>query len=294
MRRALVLFLVSLAALIVAGPAAASAEPLPPQIKFELHADGFLVVVRSELDRQTQKLVLALDRRGEVAYYEVPAEIGEDTVKARFGQLGELDYTFMAAPQVGSCPKIGAGTFQGTFDFTGENEYAHFEVDNAHGTWIGSATNGCKERAARRSSTVSNRLAAVGAEQAHEEEEEATLDVHSGRKPPFRYLLAFEISVGKGKRAFISAFQAEKVEGMEVERGAQVAAPARDFTWDLAAGTAEVDPPAPFKGSATLTRRPGGRSVWSGSLTVPVLGAQPIRLAGPGFTAKLGAGSLLD
>jgi hypothetical protein len=291
MRRALVVALASLAAFAAASPVASAAGPPLPQVKFELHAEGFLVAVKSEIG--SDKLVLALDRHGEAAYYEVPAEITEDTVKARFGRLGELDYTFTPKEHAGPCEEFGVGIYEGSFAFTGENEYVHFEVDRARGSLIGPATKGCREGLGpRRPSTPSARGAVV--EEEPVPKDEATLSVSSSRHLPTRYLLASDLKGKRGMRAWFNAFQAEKVEGMLVERGAQVIARPSAFSWDLVAGTARVSPPAPFAGTADFTRGAHGRSSWRGSLSVPVLGGNPIRLAGPGFTAKLGLGSLLD
>jgi hypothetical protein len=107
-------------------------------------------------------------------------------------------------------------------------------------------------------------------------------------------MLVFEIEEKHRHRAFFSAFNQEKAEGMLIARGAQVAAPRRDFTWNLKTGTAHIAPPAPFTGSATFERRPGGHSVWRGSLRAPMLGGQPFRLAGGDFQAQLIEGSPLD
>jgi hypothetical protein len=43
-----------------------------------------------------------------------------------------------------------------------------------------------------------------------------------------------------------------------------------------------------------LERRAGGRSVWRGSLEAPVLGGEPMRLAGGDFRIQLLKGSPLD
>ena len=125
-------------------------------------------------------------------------------------------------------------------------------------------------------------------------EEEATLAVHTRRPLPARSLLVFEGEAKHRRQAYFSAFQTEKREGMLIARGAQVAAPRRDFVWNLGAGTARVHPPAPFTGSATFKRRPGGRPVWLGSLRVPMLGGRPFALTGSEFHAQLFAGSPLD
>jgi hypothetical protein len=124
--------------------------------------------------------------------------------------------------------------------------------------------------------------------------EEASLLAHTARPLPLRSLLVFEGEANHRRHVFFSAFEDEEEEGMTIARGAQTAGPPRDFTWDLKAGTARIAPPAPFSGSATFKRRPGGRSAWRGSLRAPVLGGQPMRLAGGDFKAQLIEGSLLD
>jgi hypothetical protein len=280
-KRAVLILIASLAALLVVNPVASATGAPLREVKFELHEDGFLVTLKSEIGQE--KVVLTLYRHREVAYYEVPAELTDDTVKARFGQLGEVDYTFTPTLRAGPCSGFAEGTFEGTFDFTGENEYVSFEVPRARGTFLGSPTKGCKE--ARR---------AAGGKQQNAAEDEASLLVHTVGTLPLRSMIIFESAAKHRPRVFFSAFESEEEEGMLIARGAQTLAPRSAFTWNLKAGTAHIDPPAPFTGSATFKRRPGGHSVWRGSLRAPLLGGQPFRLAGSDFQAQLIEGSLLD
>jgi len=286
-KRAVLILAASLAALLAVSPLASAAEAPIRDVKFELHEDGFLVSVKSEIAEE--KVVLTLYRHGEVAYYEVPAEFTDTTVKARFGQLGELDYIFTPGSNAG-CTGPAKGTFEGTFDFTGENEYVKFEAPRARGTFLGSAKAGC--RAARRSTAAPRRVATKSKPEAAKDE--ASLLAHTVRTVPLRSLVIFELVQKHRRHVFFSAFEYEEEEGMVIARGAQTAGPPGDFTWNLKAGTARVDPPAPFIGSATFKRRPGGHSVWRGSLRAPVLGGQPFRLAGDEFQAQLIEGSPLD
>lgn len=46
----------------------------------------------------------------------------------------------------------------------------------------------------------------------------------------------------------------------------------------------EVDPPAPFTGSATFTRTPESTFTWTGDLAVDFPGIAPLRLSGPRFS----------
>jgi hypothetical protein len=287
MRRFALILAASLAALVALSPAAAAAEGPILEVEFELHEDGFLVAVKSEAGGD--KIALTLDRHGEVAYYETPGEVTEDAVKARFGRFGELDYTFTPAPHAGPCSEVAAGTFEGTFDFTGENEYVEFEAPSARGTLRGAPEKGCRD--GRRATAAPRRPAAEATREAVEDQ--ASLLGHSAPPWPIRSLLVVEFEAKHRQRVLFDAFRGERVEGMLIGRGAQAVAPRRDFTWNLKAGTARVAPPAPFTGSATFKRRAGGRSVWQGSLRAPVLGAGPMRLTGGDFRVQLLNGSPL-
>jgi hypothetical protein len=283
MRRALVIAGVMLMGLLAAAPAAGA--PIR-DAKFELREGGFLVAVKIEISEE--EIVLTLYRHGEVAVYKAGAEYTDDTVKARFGQLGELDYTFTPAKPARACGELTEGTFEGTFTFTGENEYVKFEADRASGTYLDEAkscTEGRRAAAGSRAAATPKRGPA---------EEEASLLVHSHLPLPARSMLVFETEVKHRHRVFFSGFEQEKAEGMLIARGAQVVAPPRDFTWNLKSGTAHADPPAPFTGSATFKRRPGGPPLWQGSLCAPMLGGQPFRLAGGDLQAQLIKGSPLD
>jgi hypothetical protein len=227
-----------------------------------------------------------------VAICEAPAAIGGDHVTARFGSLGRLDYTFAPSGHPGPCVETFKGTYQGTFDFTGENGFVSFAADHAAGTFLGPPKD-CAGAGPRRSSAAEPRPAV--AEDEGPDADEATLSATTGHKLPLDLLFAFQAEARDGRpRVFYSAYHEEREEGMLIARGAQVAAAPRTFTYDLVAGTAHLAPPAPFSGSATFERRPGGRAVWRGSLRVPVLGGQPESLAGPAFTARLFEGSPFD
>jgi hypothetical protein len=290
MRRALVLIALSLMAVAATAPGASASE-WTDGVKFKLHTGGFDVSVESEVGGDEQKLLLSLYRHGELAIYEVPAEITSEEVKARFGSLGELDYTFTPARPPGPCDELFKGTYKGTFDFTGENDYVSIAADHAPGT-LGPPKD-CKGAGPRGRRAAAARPAV--AEDEGPDADEATLTAATGHKLPADVLLAVQFEDERGRpRVFYTAYHEEKEEGMLIARGAQVAAAPRTFTWDLSAGTARVAPPAPFTGSATFKRRPGKRAIWRGSLRVPVLGEGPTRLTGSSFKASLTEGTPFD
>jgi len=89
-----------LAVALVLAPAAPAARPAEePQrsLDIQMHAGNFHVQLGGEEERGKQEVALFISRRRQFAEYVVPAEITDSTIKAKFGSLGEIDYSF--APQ---------------------------------------------------------------------------------------------------------------------------------------------------------------------------------------------------
>lgn len=289
MRHVLALVLACIVGLLAASPASAAAEAPIRDPEFTLRADGFLVTLRGEAE--SARVMLTFYRHGQMSYYETAAQITEDSVKARFGRFGELDYTF--TPRADKRPKCkGAdgrieGTFRGTFDFTGEDHYVSIDADHAHGSFELFPAAGCKGPPAARVTEDFAGAARAG-------KGGVTLTAAAGGRGRGTYLLAFTLPTKKGPRVFIKGFRAERLEGMVIERGVEVVARPGALDWDRAAGIARLTPPAPFRGNAELRRRPHSRSIWRGSLRIPVLGGQPIGLTGGRFRASIGSGSITE
>ena len=93
-----------------------------------------------------------------------------------------------------------------------------------------------------------------------------------------------------GLRVVFGGLREEKRKGCGSNAGFRSTAAAPAFQWDLGAGTALLEPPAPFEGRAVYKREAHGKASWTGSLRIPILGAaRPMRLAGASFTAHLRA-----
>jgi hypothetical protein len=285
MRRALVLVLVILAALAAAGPTAGASKPRHA-LEFEIHADGFLIQGRSEFG--SGRVRLLLDRRGEVAYYFVPARIGAGTVRARFGRLGSLSLRFTPDRGEGAVGCGGGegwqrGNFRGTIVFHGEHNYAHVDAHRARGWFQTAPADECAP--GRRRDGASTATASRAGEVA---ETGVILEGATAYAPPARYFWVLTENREGGVRTSFNALRDERREGMLIVRGAQVRGGASTFDWNLVAGTARLEPPAPFTGRAFFRREPGGGSRWWGSLRVPILGAKPMRITGAAFHARLG------
>jgi hypothetical protein len=276
MRRALVLFLVVLAALAAIAPTAGAAAP-QHALSFELHADGFWIQGRSAPG--SDRVRLLLDRKGEVAYYSARARLGDGTVKARFGRLGSLDFKFVPARRegpLGCGGEYGAqyGIFKGSLIFHGEHHYADVDAPRAHGWFQTHPIRHCGRATASRAAPVA--------------ETGVRLEGWTSYSLPLNFFESFTESRKAGVRVGFTALSAERREGMLIERGAQLYAGTRTFLWNLETGTATLEPPAPFTGRAFFRREPGGGSRWWGSLRAPILGGRPMRVTGADFHITLG------
>jgi hypothetical protein len=307
MRRALVLITVLASALLGTGlaltavTAAASAKHPAPEIQrevgFELHSEGFKLDVYVTNNDGTVSAMLIVAKGPQVAYYSVPAEVTADRFIAKFGTFGELDYTFSPKGK-GSLGCLGAShteneaELDGTFTFTGENEYVHVDAPHAEGQMhLYPVPKQCAQARGARATGAAARRAVPYSPYGGEG---ATLHAITGHRRGS--LAAREVSLydadGNGPhRITIIAEVGEELEGVDIVRGVQMTAPSSAFHWNLAAGTASLRPPAPFTGSAKFTRHgQNGHGTWSGSLVMPVLGGEPVAMAGDGFRAYIHRG----
>jgi hypothetical protein len=305
MRRALVLVALSAAALLGTGPASAAATasplararaPVEREVRLaEMTIEGFDVDFAVEDNDGRVTAAVTVSRGPQVARYSVPAKVTADRVTARFGHFGEIDYRIVppaeASPECFGTGGESPATFEGTFTFSGERGYVHIDVDKAEGTYSAyPPPPGCPAPLrGRRVVPYSPSYSGSG----------ATLTVGGGSASKNR---AKEITVLDGAaqslhghhRIAIFGYLGELREGVSIAHGVQLVASSSCFTWNLAAGTATLRPPAPFTGSAHFARRAHGRPTWTGSLRMPVFGGDPVSLAGGSFRAALHKGTPQD
>jgi len=289
MHRALVLAGVFFAGLLVAIPALAvgGGREVERDLVFALEAEGFAVLVSVTNNDGEVSAAIRISRGPQVAYYSAPAKVTADRVTARFGSLGEVDYRFAPKPN-GRVECTGSeraeAVFDGTFAFTGENGYVHFEASHIEGALqIYPEPRNCTQK----------RLAGrVVPYHPHYSDEGATMEAVAGSRAEGKIREVSAYDSGRGShKIFLFATLAEEREGMTVGRGVQLAAGSGAFRWNLERGTATLRPPAPFTGSATFTRRGHkGHGTWKGSLGMPILGGEPVKLAGREFRAFIHKG----
>jgi hypothetical protein len=290
-RRALAL---AIAAAALLAPAAASAaggsgvvEP-----RLELRAsNGYEVVVSGEGDVVTVGVSRVHSPAGSGAFtaYLARGRASAKGIEADFGAYGRVDVRFKPAPgpvQAGGPPDCAGkpagttryGTFTGTIEFRGENGYAAVVAKRAEGELVTPASNACAPVDGSLLTSMHNAFATIGVE------------------APFRSTLFATHKEGVGgvffeaERGAYAGFVAvqERTEGqLAIYNYAFAKAPGPSFSTSTRLTSAKVTAPAPFSGSATLSRDAAGTRIWSGDLSVTFPGTGPVPLTGPTFKTRL-------
>jgi hypothetical protein len=272
---------------VATAPAASPETGTVVNVELKLKASNGL---RAQLETSDEETVtLEFRRKDRLVSYEVKGEVTEEGLKVRFGRLGLIDVAFTPSRTLSStAPAQGCtgeprtlreGTFTGTIDFTGERNYVRIEAPQVEGSMSVISQWQCPEEP-----TPFARSARPLALSSRGEEKAATLYAF-GRRCSC-YFAARVHSKGKGRSIFYGA-KAERREGMEILRGIIARAGVSAFVVDRAAGIATVRPPLPFRGQATLTRRPGQRPLWRSTIQMPFLGTAPVNPQGPDFLVSL-------
>jgi hypothetical protein len=216
------------------------------------------------------QLLLIVGRNHASVTYLAPAEVGEaGDVHADLGALGEVDLHFAASGRVAHAKSAcggrdliyEAGEYRGTIDFKGEEGYTQAVTDHARllprffnvlcpGRGYGWTTPGPGAQLVARNRPLRGTFKALA-------------------KTP-------------RSRSYFSARIDERRGRIHVSRQVSTSGPAADFLFLARGQRAHASPPAPFSGSAVLSR---GR--WRGTLSVDFPGHSNVRLAGPGFRGSL-------
>lgn len=215
----------------------------------------------------------ALNDRKNIAYSSYHVEKASVTAKhfaASFGTLGKVDMKFRATSDPKKIPvprgckgKPGStvkGRFRGIAKFVGEGGYTKVTAHRATGhATEAPVINGCK--ASKPVHTVSF---SAGEAPDYDVGVGATRTLSSGKT-----LFNANVSRTKGKVAIFRLIN---------RVGAQ-----SQFTYNAGLTSAQLHPPAPFKGSGSYTE--GGP--FTGNLSVSFPGEKNVPLAGPNFSGNL-------
>lgn len=281
--------ILALTAAVSASPAAGAApeEGTIVNVELELKTNNGLRAHLATEDDETVRLEIGRKTRGstlEAAIYEVKGQVTEAGLRARFGRLGLIDVAFTPTRTLSDTePSEGCtgaprtwreGVFTGTIDFTGERRYVRLEGPQAAGSMSVVSQWQCPEPEER--SSFRGALESP-ARSSRNERREATLYAATRR---CKCLFAAGVHLGrKNSRSTFDGLREESREGMEITRYLLARAPTSAFRFDLEKGIAIMRPPKPFGGRASFEDRPGPRDRWRGTIRIPLLGLEPIRLS---------------
>jgi hypothetical protein len=269
---------------------------LQPAAAFAVDGDGevmFTVPFQAshglsvKLEADDDEIELSVTKRGQQAAYFAPGEVTREGIAAKFGGFGEfvVDYEPFRTLEThgpnrhckGEPNTTTEGFFRGTMRFRGEDGYVSVDAARVKGTLALQPKWDCD---------YYRTAAASRARGGEADDDEATLAAQS-RGDRIRFSVFGSHEKGERPNAFFIASSQEAREGVDIFRITYAGSRSAGFEFDNRRGTATVDPPAPYAGSAYYRRRPNAPDHWTGSLTAPLLGLGRVRLAGPGFVAAM-------
>jgi hypothetical protein len=286
----------------IAGGAFASAAladgggaPPPHQIevepRFQLDGShGYRLLISARVATVTIGVARTADtpRSGSSTTYVARGTSGLNGIHANFHQFGRIEVKFhRTAPAARGLPPdcfggtTGAATipgyFTGTIDFEGQAGYTAVHSHRVRGEVVLPPTEQCP-------------LVAGGAN--------PLIEDPSAELPPAktRMTLSALEKAGTGgllfvaRRAGKTGFYAERfgtVGRIGLLSLAYALGPKSSFVSDPKVSYGSVHPPAPFTGSATLSRDAVGRRSWTGTLAATFPGEESVSLVGPQFHTTL-------
>ena len=234
-----------------------------------------------EGNNRRSELGVGIFQKGDsgVAAYRVPAIVSETYVKADLGPYGKVDLvrrpsgrkrTIRIRCTGGDTFSYEPAIYEGIVEFRGEKGFASARATQVRALpLISSFCGGGSGRGESRS----------------DDERGARL---KGTSYAHGRALSFQLNKNhKRGRVLFEAQIRERRDGVSIYRAVEGWLPASSFRYDPDLETATLSPPAPFSGSADLSRAPNSVSpLWSGDLAIEFPG-RTARLTGPGMRVSL-------
>jgi hypothetical protein len=266
---------------LLAGPAQAAQPPEAEEpdapVGFKLQGSHGYSIAGEAFDEEVLphgSIVLSVSRGNEVASYQAPAQVTADSIHADLGGLGRVDLVLRRSGREKTLnvacfhdrETFEPGTWEGVIEFNGELGYTHARATQAAALpYLALLGQG---RLCRQQSSGESRSPRLPGARL------AGISYANGRTLKFR----FNKNRPGGKTLF-SASLSERRDGIRIYRELSGVAAAGAFRYDPLLRTATLSPPAPFSGSARLTRERNSVSpLFAGNLT----------LAFPGHSVGLG------
>lgn len=267
-----------------ASAAAPSVEEEAPPLGFTLKGThGYLISASAYMEPFSGRgwIGIAVIRGHESVSYTAPAEVTPGSIRADLGSLGRVDLLLHRSGRektvdtgcLSHSETYEAGTYEGIFEFNGEGRFTRARANRIAGrpTLALLARRFCHQHGsgeARDPNEAGARLAGVS----------------------FAHGRALRFQLNKNRPSGKTLFNAtlhERHGQVLIHREVEGVAPASAFRYGEHLRTAILSPPAPFAGSASLTRRDNSVSpFFSGDLTVTFPG-RSVRMAGPGVHVSL-------
>ena len=230
---------------------------------------------------EEEGIAIAAIGKGAAAYYGAPVQMTPTTISADLGSLGKVDLRLNPSGRQKTIPikcsggdtfTYEPGTYEGVLEFKGEEGYTKIRETRARlrpllssycgggsgsGESIGDGEPGARLRG---------------------------LSFADGRA------LSFQVNKNRpaGVPTVFEASLRERHGAVRIYREVQGTAAPAAFRFDRDLKTATLSPPAPFSGSATLSRnRNSVNPIWTGNLALDFPGRSNVPLAGPSVHVSL-------
>lgn len=225
---------------------------------------------------ETERFSVSAVRKGSSAFYSAPARVTATTISADLGSLGKVDLrlnpsgrekTFRLKCSRGDTFTYEPGIYEGVLEFNGEEGYTAVRATQVPLRPLIEPSTFC------RGGSGSGEAVGPGIPGARLR----GVSYAGGRA------LSFQVNKNRPRR--VTVFEAslrERRDGILVQREVQGAAKGGAFRFQPDLTTAVLSPPAPFSGSASLSRSPDSvNPIWTGGLTLDFPGRSDVPLAGP-------------
>ncbi len=253
--------------------------------------NGYRIVVVAMADEAAggpgRVVVLAVHKsRERFAYYQTKATVTTTGLQADFGALGRIDLVLAKSGGernvrglCGGRTKLERASYWGTFEFHGEQGFTEASASRiAYNPLAYFRFFFCRNE--------------VDVSVADADDPGPGALLRAILRPTKRSALLLEVAKNRPEgRVLVQAGLGERRHGVAIARVVRMFAGASSFDYDRGLGTATLDPPVPFSGSANFRREAEEPRRWTGSLKVDLPGRANVSLTRPGLRPKLRRGS---
>lgn len=246
-----------------------------------------------DVEGSGRQVTLSASGPAGTAVYIVTGRVSSRGIVADFGKQGRVDVEFRPSRRVRvempprRCkgePRVTRwGVFAGTIRFAGERGYTRLRLRRARGRTHRTPSWKCKRPRGDSDQPGSGEEPEIPGE---ESEDSLVLEIANRATGVEAGAFTFRPPGEDGLTVFVAGVE-ERRGRMQIARFAFVPAKEASFSFDESLSMATIAPPAPFSGTATFQRAPGGPGSLTGSLSVLLPGTARIPLVGAAYRTRL-------